>query len=171
MSLTKQLDVEGERCTRLSRGADISAADVAFDDDIKRVALFNDGAKLKELVELYEKKIKKNFGSLVPADKLRAANATLTAIELSQRQGALAVLYKLVLPSLPLYFAALILMTFDSAVGATTYHSVALILDGLSDKSVSVETMYYEFFIAFVKIVLCIFSHLTAHAFLSLIHI
>ena len=158
---------EAERCTRLSRGADISAADVAFDDDIKRVALFNDGAKLKELVELYEKKIKKNFGSLVPADKLRAANATLTAIELSQRQGALAVLYKLVLPSLPLYFAALILMTFDSAVGATTYHSVALILDGLSDKSVSVETMYYEFFIAFVKIVLCIFSHLTAHAFTS----
>ena len=76
-------------------------------------------------------------------------------------------LYKLVLPSLPLYFAALILMTFDSAVGATTYHSVALILDGLSDKSVSVETMYYEFFIAFVKIVLCIFSHLTAHAFTS----
>ena len=57
-------------------------------------------------------------------------------------------------------------MTFDSAVGATTYHSVALILDGLSDKSVSVETMYYEFFIAFVKIA-CIFSHLTAHAFTS----
>ena len=32
----------------------VSETDRAFKDDIKRVALFSDGARLKALVELYE---------------------------------------------------------------------------------------------------------------------
>ena len=155
---------EAARCTRLARGAG-TQEDEAQKDDPKRIALFRDGAKLKELIELYEKKIKKNFGELVPADTFKAAKASLAALDKEARQGAVAILWDLLRPHLPLYSFAMLLMVFDSSVGAATWHGISSLLDGVADGSMSLTQLRQTCYQTYAVFILCVFSHLTSWAF------
>ena len=163
---------EAARCTRIARaglsGVAASAEDLSNEDDIKRVALFKDGTKLKGLVDLYNKKISKHFGKgLVGKSVLSDAKETLKELELEQRKGSMEVIISLVRPSVPLYVAAIILMTFDSAVGAATMHGSARLLDKVDKDEISVDELRGEYWVVFFKMVLCVFSHLTARTFSS----
>jgi len=155
---------EAARCTRLARGAG-TKEDEAQQDDPKRIALFRDGTKLKELIELYEKKIKKNFGELVPADTFKAAKASLAALDKEARQGAWSILWDLLRPHLPLYSFAMLLMVFDSSVGAATWHGISSLLDGVADGSMSLTQLRQTCYQTYAVFILCVFSHLTSWAF------
>ena len=155
---------EAARCTRLARGAG-TKEDEAQQDDPKRIALFRDGTKLKELIELYEKKIKKNFGELVPADTFKAAKASLAALDKEARQGAWSILWDLLRPHLPLYSFAMLLMIFDSSVGAATWHGISSLLDGVADGSMSLTQLRQTCYQTYAVFILCVFSHLTSWAF------
>ena len=120
---------EAVRCTRAARGG----GELADGDDPKRAALFRDGSRLRELVELH-KKIGRHFSvakELKP--KLEAARAALRTFERESRRDASHVLWSLLRPQLPLFGLSCALMTFDSLVGALNYHMTARILDGVAD--------------------------------------
>merc|ERR1719169_89588 len=61
---------EAARCTRIARGM-AEPGDVEHHDDLKRIVLFKDGVKLRELVELYDKKIRWNFGDVIPRTEFK----------------------------------------------------------------------------------------------------
>jgi len=158
---------EAARCTRISRSLVApSAEDLSHADDPKRVALFKDGTKLKEYVTLYDKKIIKHFGKdlLLPAASINDAKATLKAMERSQRQGAFTVLYALFKPEVPLYLVSLALMAFDSYTGPRTFHAMATALDGVADGSLSIGALQASLGQTYVKLILCVFAHLTSWA-------
>ena len=155
---------EAARCTRLACEMP-EAGDAEMNDDPKRVALFRDGARLKELVRIYEKKIAKHFGKgLVPPHTFEAAKATLRTIEAGQRGGGVAVLFELLRPQLPLYALSLLLMAFDSAVGPATWHGVAALFDGIADGSTPLDSFGDTVMQTFATLTLCIFAHLTSWA-------
>ena len=155
---------EAARCTRLACEMP-EAGDAEMNDDPKRVALFRDGARLKELVRIYEKKIAKHFGKgLVPPHTFEAAKATLRTIEAGQRSGGVAVLLELLRPQLPLYALSLLLMAFDSAVGPATWHGVAALFDGIADGSTPLDSFGDTVMQTFATLTLCIFAHLTSWA-------
>ena len=155
---------EAARCTRLARSAG-TEADEKEGDDPKRTALFRDGSKLKELIELYEKKIKKNFGPIVDAATFKAAKASLAALDKDARQGSFDLLWGIFKPHLPLYGFALLLMIFDSSVGAATWHGISSLLDGVADGSMSLAELRAVLAQTYFVFILCIFSHLTSWAF------
>jgi hypothetical protein len=70
---------------------------------------FQDGIRLKELVQLTQKKIKKNIGShVIPIAELQAAENCLHTIGI-ERMGGFKLLLRMALPSLPYLLASLIL--------------------------------------------------------------
>jgi hypothetical protein len=155
---------EAARCTRLACEMP-EVGDAEMNDDPKRVALFRDGARLKELVRIYEKKIARHFGKgLVPPHTFEAAKATLRTIEAGQRGGGVAVLLELLRPQLPLYALSLLLMAFDSAVGPATWHGVAALFDGIADGSTPLDSFGDTVMQTFATLTLCIFAHLTSWA-------
>ena len=130
--------------------------------DPKRAALFRDGSRLRELVELH-KKIGRHFSvakELKP--KLEAARAALRTFERESRRDASHVLWSLLRPQLPLFGLSCALMTFDSLVGALNYHMTARILDGVADGSVTLDEVRNDVVVMFVKFTLCIGAHLGA---------
>ena len=155
---------EAVRCTRAARlqDEDESVSDRTL--DAKRVALFRDGTKLKELVELHRKKIPKAFGPLVSPAELKEAEDALAATEREQRRGATDVLVSLFKPEVPLYSLALVLMAFDSYTGPRTFHAMSVSLDGVHDGSLTMDDLRHSLAETYVKLVLCVFAHLTAWA-------
>ena len=134
---------EAVQCTRLARLLD-KEEQPTFDEtlDAKRVSLFRDGSKLKELVELHRKKIPKAFGEpLISPAELKEAEAALAFTEREQRQGASDVLISLFKPEVPLYSLALALMAFDSYTGPRTFHAMSVSLDGVHDGSLTIEDL------------------------------
>ena len=114
---------EAARCTRIARGV-AEPGDAAYKDDLKRIVLFKDGVKLRELVELYDKKIRWNFGDVLPRADFKAIQASHHHLERDLRRGGYSMLFALLKPHLPLYCLAVALMAFDSAVGAANWHGL-----------------------------------------------
>jgi len=164
--LTPEIE-EATRFTAISNGIPslVGAKEITAKDDLKRLTLYRDGAKLRDLLELHDKKIRKRFGALVPKALLRAARNTRDVTESEQRRGGLAILFSLVQPHLPLYFVSSMLMAFDSSLGAATWHSIASLLDGVDNGSMGVEDLKGIFLQTYVTLILCIFAHLTSCAF------
>ena len=159
---------EATRCTRIARGME-TADEKKHGDDPKRVALFKDGYRLRELLQLYEGKngskaasILRAFGPLAPKPIFEAARACRNEVEREQREGGVRVLYALVRPNIHLYALSATLMAFDSAVGAANWHSVATLLDGIDSGAMSMEELRSVFVQTYAKFALCVFAHLTS---------
>merc|ERR1719359_165526 len=167
MQSVPQAMIEATRCTRIARGL-ATEAELAHGDDAKRVALFRDGYRLRELLKTYETKqrghvsIVTAFGKLVPKEVLAAARECREHVEREQREGGVAVLMKLVRPHLPLYVLSGLLMAFDSSVGAANWHAVATLLDGIDAGTMSVEELRNIFLRTYAKFFFCVFAHLTS---------
>ena len=164
--LTPELE-DATRYTALANGLPIPhpVTSVNAGGDLKLMTLYRDGTKLRELLELYDKKVRQNFGPLILPELLRAACATRDATDRFQRRGGLSILFGLVRPHLPLYAASSMLMAFDSATGAATWHSVAALLDGVDDGSMSTSELKGIFLQTYCTLFFCIFAHLTSCAF------
>ena len=123
---------EATRCTRIARGM-ATAEDRAHDDCPKRVALFKDGHRLRELLQLYEGKgngsvsIVKAFGGhLAPKLVIEAARACRNVVDHEQLQNGKHVLFSLLRPHLPLYTLSAALSTL-AALEAPCLHSLGRI--------------------------------------------
>jgi len=147
------------RETKEKEGIELSA------EDLKFAAEFVDGTKLSDLLDLCSKKIRRRFGrSFVSRDLYQAAwRAKKKELEMSQRKG-LWMLVPMVLPLLPMYGVAVLLMAFDSCFGAMTWHGMATILDGIDAGTMTIQELRLVCLSNYVIFVFVVFSHLTARA-------
>ena len=77
-----------------------------------------------------------------PVAKRLAVRGDFLCAQLSElRQGGYHLLFDLLRPHLPLYGLALLLMAFDSAVGAANWHGIASLLDGVDNGTMSLEEL------------------------------
>ncbi len=79
--------------------------------------------------------------------------------------GGLAVLRDLLAPHVPLYAFAVSLITFDSVVGATTWHAIASLLDGVDAGTMGSDELRAVFATTFCKLFLCVFGHMVSRTF------
>jgi len=152
------------RYTKLARQT-LEKGDVDLDaDDMKLCAQFLDGTKLSDLIDLCEQKIKKKFGkAIVPKDLLADAKKMKQELQMAQRKG-MYMLVPMLLPLLPYYGVAVLLMIFDSSFGAMTWHGMATILDGIDAGTMALPELRRLCLSNYVILVFCITSHLTAYA-------
>jgi ABC-type multidrug transport system fused ATPase/permease subunit len=151
---------------REARGEDIAEAEPGLEnDDLKRIPEFHDGTKLFDLLLLFNKKIKKAFGtSVLDKELLRAAETCKSDLAKEQRQG-LALLWPALRPVLPTYALALSLMAFDASNGTVTFHSMKTLLDKVGSGQVTLAELKATTQQTYVVFIFCVFSHLTAWAF------
>jgi ABC-type multidrug transport system fused ATPase/permease subunit len=158
---------EATRCTRIARGLATEQERTRCDEP-KRVALFKDGVRLRNLLDIYEGQrrgaatIKRHFGELVEKEVLEAARSCSALVDREQRASGIGVLLALCRPHLPLYALSGLLMAFDSAIGAANWHSVSQLLDGVDAGNTSLSELRSIFLQTYLKFVLCVFSHLTS---------
>jgi ABC-type multidrug transport system fused ATPase/permease subunit len=145
----------------LVQGADLDA------DDLKRVAEFLDGTKITELLDLYKKKISKAFGRhIIPKQYVKAAEECKRELAMEQRKGMI-LLLPILKPLMPLYLFAIVLMIFDSLVGCVTYNGLATLLDGVAAGTMTMIELRWIAAQAYLKLVFCIFAHLSSWAFVG----
>ena len=97
---------------------------------------FQDGIRLKELVQLVRKKILKNLGShVLPVEELQAAEDYLQRIG-AERIGGYKILLQMALPSLPFILASLALNTFKTWGDVMVFSSRSAMLNGVDTSSV-----------------------------------
>mmetsp|Transcript_114529 Transcript_114529/g.318906 ORF Transcript_114529/g.318906 Transcript_114529/m.318906 type:complete len:899 (-) Transcript_114529:183-2879(-) len=136
-------------------------------EDLKFCAEFLDGTKLADLLDLCKNRIRKRFGrDFVPRDLFRAAQVARSELERTQRKG-IRMLLPMVMPLLPLYGVAVVLMIYDSCFGAMTWHGMATILDGIEAGTLTLPQLRGLCLSNYVVISFCVFSHLTARAVVS----
>eukprot|EP00929_Paragymnodinium_shiwhaense_P121641 TRINITY_DN93968_c0_g1_i1.p1 TRINITY_DN93968_c0_g1~~TRINITY_DN93968_c0_g1_i1.p1 ORF type:complete len:955 (+),score=216.47 TRINITY_DN93968_c0_g1_i1:61-2925(+) len=134
-------------------------------EDLKRLPEFADGVKLTELLELFNKKIKKAFGTgILDKSLLVAAETCSKEVSKAQRKGA-AMLWPALRSVLPMYAVALVLMIFDASNGTVVYHSMKTLLDKVGAGTCTLEELKGMTMQAYVKFVFCVFAHLTSWAF------
>merc|ERR1712159_798554 len=66
-----------------------------------------------------------------------------------------------------MYSFALLLMVFDSLVGCVTYNGLATLLDGVAAGTMTMEELRWVTAQAYIKLVFCIFAHLSSWAFVG----
>mmetsp|Transcript_111598 Transcript_111598/g.193407 ORF Transcript_111598/g.193407 Transcript_111598/m.193407 type:complete len:953 (-) Transcript_111598:107-2965(-) len=132
-------------------------------EELKHVAEYIDGTKLEELLKLYNKKVIKAFGRIVDRQLVKEAEIALKELVQEQRKGV-HMLLPLLWPLMPLYSVALLLMAFDSMVGCVTYNGLNTLLDGVAAGTMTVEQLKWITAQAYLKLVFCIFAHLSSWA-------
>merc|ERR1719161_349495 len=70
-------------------------------------------------------------------------------------------------PLMPLYLFAIVLMVFDSLVGCVTYNGLATLLDGVAAGTMTMTELRWITAQAYLKLVFCIFAHLSSWAFVG----
>ena len=115
-------------------------------DDPKKIAKFRDGSKLEALIEVH-KKIKKAFKrktfNVLPDDKLVSeAKKYSDTIKRNQMKGFGAI-WNLLLPLLPLYIAGLVFVAWDAYIGPAMFAKTFGMLDGVANKTMSVDELKY----------------------------
>merc|ERR550514_186007 len=85
---------------------------------------------------------------------------------MEQRKG-MAMLWPILRPMMPLYLFAIVLMIFDSLVGCVTYNGLATLLDGVAAGTMTMEELRWVTAQAYLKLVFCIFAHLSSWAFVG----
>mmetsp|Transcript_92953 Transcript_92953/g.199349 ORF Transcript_92953/g.199349 Transcript_92953/m.199349 type:complete len:938 (-) Transcript_92953:380-3193(-) len=134
-------------------------------EDAKCITEFRDGSKLSDLLDLYNKKIRKHFGKkILSAELLRAAQVCHAVTSLEQRKGV-RMLWPIFKPLLPIYMLSVVLMTFDSLTGNALWNGMATLLDGIADGTMTLEELKVVSVVNYVKFLFCIFSHLGSRAF------
>ena len=102
---------------------------------LSEVLPFQDGIRLKELVQLVQKKIKKNIGShVIPMEDLQAAEDCLQKIG-AQRVDGYKILLGMTLPSLPFVLASLILSAVKIWGDIMIFSSRSTMLNGVNVNS------------------------------------
>lgn len=158
---------EATRCTRVARGM-ASEEELLCGDDPKRIALFKDGQRLRDILQLYESTsasvatIKRHFGDLVSESILCSARECARTIDRDNRASGMSVLFGIARPHLKLYALSAALMAFDSATGAANWHAVATLLDGIDAGTMTLAELRATFLQTYAKLGLCIFAHLTS---------
>jgi len=151
---------------REANGEHLSTAETGLDDEhLKRLPQFLDGTKLTELLQLFNKKIKKAFGKGI-LDKRLVEDAQNCQRELAkeQRKG-LAMLWPILCPVLPMYMFAVCLMAFDASNGTIVFHSMKTLLDKVGAGEVTVAELRASTLQTYVKFIFCVFAHLSSWAF------
>jgi len=115
-------------------------------DDPKKIAKFRDGSKLEALIEVHQK-IKKAFKrktfNVLPDDKLVSeAKKYSDTIKRNQMKGFGAI-WNLLLPLLPLYIAGLVFVAWDAYIGPAMFAKTFGMLDGVANKTMSVDELKY----------------------------
>jgi len=146
-----------------ARSEDISGCGLD-NDNLKRVPEFGDGTKLSDLLELYQRKVRKVFGDLVESELLHRAIRCQTELAREQRKG-LDALWPALRPVLPMYALAVALMIFDACNGTIVFHSTKALLDKVGAGEVGVETLASTMLQTYIKFIFCVFAHLTSWAF------
>merc|ERR550514_1293401 len=85
---------------------------------------------------------------------------------MEQRKG-MAMLWPILRPMMPLYLFAIVLMIFDSLVGCVTYNGLATLLDGVAAGTMTMTELRLVTAQAYLKLVFCIFAHLSSWAFIG----
>merc|ERR550514_902790 len=85
---------------------------------------------------------------------------------MEQRKG-MAMLWPILRPMMPLYLFAIVLMIFDSLVGCVTYNGLATLLDGVAAGTMTMTELKWVTAQAYLKLVFCIFAHLSSWAFVG----
>eukprot|EP00933_Yihiella_yeosuensis_P030158 TRINITY_DN2381_c3_g1_i1.p1 TRINITY_DN2381_c3_g1~~TRINITY_DN2381_c3_g1_i1.p1 ORF type:complete len:978 (-),score=182.53 TRINITY_DN2381_c3_g1_i1:651-3584(-) len=135
-------------------------------EDLKRMAEYLDGTKLTELLDVYDRKIRKAFGcKVVPRieEYVKAAKECRQSLASEQRKGV-RLLYPIVRPVLPTYAVAILLMAFDSMIGCVTHNSIHSLLDGVGAGTMTMEELKWITLQAYITLVFCIFAHLGSWA-------
>lgn len=154
-------DAAGENIADLDHGLD--------NEDLKRVPDFADGTKLSELLELWDKKIKKAFNDkrskeLLPKELVKEAEKCKRDLAKEQRKGV-SMLWPALRPVLPMYAFSLSLMAFDASNGTVVFHSMKTLLDKVGAGEVTVDELRITTLQTYIKFIFCVFSHLSAWAF------
>lgn len=151
---------EAVRYTKLARESleDESVCAELDAEELKFAAQFLDGTKLTELIDLCENKIQKHFGwNFVPKEELKEAQVAKKECLKNQRKG-LRMLVPMVLPLVPMYGISLGLVMFDAWFGERTFHSMATLLDGVEDGTMTLHELGMTCLSNYVLIFMCIFA-------------
>lgn len=151
---------------REATGEDIYALELGLDsDDLKRIPEFLDGTKIADLIELFNKHIRKAFGKTILDKKLlQAAQECKEQLAKEQRKG-MAMLWPSLRPVLPMYAFALCLMAFDASNGTIVFHSMKTLLDKVGAGVVTIEELGVATLQTYIKFIFCVLAHLSSWAF------
>jgi len=131
--------------------------------DMKEVMLYKDGTKLVELLDLLQNKIFKAFGKdILKDDRLLQQAEICRRITLREQRKTASLFIDIILPLLPMYLAAIMLMAFDSLTGPALWHSLSTLLDGVQSGTMSLEELQWLTIQNQIKFVFCVFAHLTS---------
>jgi len=167
--LSKDLE-DYVKLTKLARreanGEDLSTAETGLDnDELKRLPQFLDGTKLTDLLQLFNKKIKKAFGKgILDKSLVRDAEDCKRELAKEQRKGV-AMLWPILRPVLPMYAFSVCLMIFDASNGTIVFHSMKTLLDKVGAGEVTVAELRFATLQTYVKFIFCVFAHLSSWAF------
>lgn len=151
---------------REANGECLSSTETGLDPDkLKQLPQFLDGTKLTELLQLFNKKIRKAFGKDIVDERL-VQDAQKCQRELAEGQmKGLAMLWPILWPVLPMYTFAVCLMAFDASNGTIVFHSMKTLLDKVGAGEVTVAELRASTLQTYVKFIFCVFAHLSSWAF------
>jgi len=110
-----------------------------------------------------QKKIFKAFGKdILKDDRLLQQAEICKRITLREQRKTASLFIDIILPLLPMYLVAIMLMAFDSLTGPALWHSLSTLLDGVQSGTMSVEELQWLTIQNQIKFVFCVFAHLTS---------